>query len=397
MTTRRTRGRVRPGQAAGVGVGPDRGRRQPHPRREHRDALGRRDDRVQLQLGHLLQVVRQHGHPAHDVLERVDVHRLRAAVPEQQRGRPDPPHQVDDVPLAQRRAAPGDVPQQLGRRTADAELHDRPEQGVLDRAQHAGHPDRRHGLHDELPRTVPLEQPQHLVEVVPQLGLAEDVQPDRAQVGAVPQQRRGRLERHRVAGPLRGRGRLGRRAHRERRPDLHPVRRQQLGGVARLQPHAVRVGGGQPLHQLTGPLALQVLRVRPAGRGPGCATARTGWRRPAPAPSPPASGTPARSARTTTAPRSRRASPRNVATQVLSPAAATSASATATSESIVTSGGMKPATTESTSGGGEGRGQRLPELVRARLRAPPRRGRARRPDPSWRRRRPPARPARRSW
>ena len=106
------------------------------------------DDGIEIELRDLGQLVGHQADPQQQVLDPVDGSRRRAAVAEEQRRAAERPNEIVRVDIGERKDAHRPVAEQLGRRSAESEHHDRTERRVVhdadDRLDAGGH----HRLHD---------------------------------------------------------------------------------------------------------------------------------------------------------------------------------------------------------------------------------------------------------
>ena len=188
----------RSARAARSGAGRARSARRAPPARRH---AASRDHRVELERGDLGQVVGQPGQPGQQVLERGDVDRGAAAVAEQQRRGPDAAHQAVQVAVGQRRDAvatgrrAGRSPRRRARRTRPGRTAG-PRRVRQPRSPRRWAPSPARRSCSAVLARAGRPSPSN---ARPQLGRVVDVEPHAAELAAVPQVRRGGLERDRVA------------------------------------------------------------------------------------------------------------------------------------------------------------------------------------------------------
>ena len=141
--------------------------------------------RVELDADDLGVAVGQHAEAQQQVLERLDVDRVVAAVAEQQRRSAYGTHQPGRVDVGQRQAAVADVAEQVGRHPGQAEGHQRTERRVVAEPDDGGDA-RGHRLH----RHHAVAEHRDGLERGRDGGRVVQVELDAAHVGAVPQLRR---------------------------------------------------------------------------------------------------------------------------------------------------------------------------------------------------------------
>ena len=167
----------------------------PHPcvHREH--AVGAGDDRVEVELGHLRQVVGEPGDAQQRAAERPEVGGGLAPVAEQQGRGADLVDEIVGVGVGQRREAGGMVAEHLRGDAAEAEHHQRPEHRFLHHPDDGLDTTGDHGLDENPGQTVAepsFQPPQGAAHV----GRAAQAELDRAGVALVHQPGHVGLERH---------------------------------------------------------------------------------------------------------------------------------------------------------------------------------------------------------